>query len=168
MSLSERIIFYLAIVALFVIFIYQTNNCCSEVYSKLIGLKYKQQLGVKGAGDGEFMFPHSLAVDHFGNIYVGDTGNKRVQKFSSNESFLTTWGSEGTNDGQFLSLHDVAVDPEGKFVYTVELKNHRVQKFYPNDTFVSKWGYNGTGGRDILRVSAPNSNQFKRYYISYR
>jgi DNA-binding beta-propeller fold protein YncE len=65
---------------------------------------------------------------------------------------MLSWGSEGNKRRQFMGLHDVAVDPEGKFVFTVELKNHRVQKFYSNGTFVTKWEYNGTGGRDVKRA----------------
>ena len=83
-----------------------------------------------GASDGQFMLPHSLAIDLRGNIYVTDTGNNRVQKFDSNGSFITKWGGEGSADGQFNQIHDIAVHPNGKFIYTVELDNHRVQNFF--------------------------------------
>jgi tripartite motif-containing protein 71 len=149
------------IASLFIILTCQTCTYGNEVNALEVKLKYKGELGSKGSTNGQFMFPHSLAVDNSGNIYVGDTGNKRIQKFSQNGTFLTSWGSTGSNDSQFQGLHDVTLDPEGKFVYTVELKNHRVQKFYPNGTFISKWGFNGTGGRDSLRAPhqiAVNSN----------
>jgi DNA-binding beta-propeller fold protein YncE len=142
---------YLLIVVLFGIIFYQITFSCCAAYSDEIELKSIKQLGLKGSGEGQFTFPHSLAVDNLGNIYVGDTGNKRVQKFSPNGTFLTSWGSEGSGDGQFMGLHDISVDPQGKFVYTVELKNHRVQKFYTNGSFVTKWVFNGTGGRDVMR-----------------
>jgi DNA-binding beta-propeller fold protein YncE len=138
--------------SLLIILICQIGIYCNEVSALQIALKYKGQLGSKGSANGQFMFPHSLAVDNSGNIYVGDTGNKRIQKFSPSGTFLTSWGSAGSNKSQFQGLHDVTLDPEGKYVYTVELKNHRVQKFYPNGTFISKWGFNGTGGRDSLRA----------------
>ena len=64
-------------------------------------LKYKQQIGSIGTGAGQFRYPHSLAIDRDGNIYVGDTGNKRIQKFSSNGTFLTSWGSEGLGKDNF-------------------------------------------------------------------
>ena len=77
-----------------------------------------------------------------------------------------------------MVYHDVSADPEGKFLYTVELKNHRVQKFYTNGSFVTKWGFNGTGGRDVMRsphqiavnslgyvyLTDPNGNQILKYY----
>ena len=102
---------------------------------------FSKTWGSVGTSDGQFMLPHSLAIDISGNIYVTDTGNNRVQKFNSDGSFITKWGEEGSADGKFSQLHDIAVHPNGKFIYTVELNNHRVQKFYPNGTFVSKFGY---------------------------
>ena len=44
---------------------------------------------------------HGVAVDSSGNVYVADSGNNRIQKFDSNGTFITKWGSTGTADGQF-------------------------------------------------------------------
>ena len=104
--LEVKSVIYLLIVALFGIIIYQNTFCCSTAYSQETELRFIKQLGVKGSGAGQFTFPHSLTVDKLGNIYVGDTGNKRIQKFSPNGTFLTSWGSEGSGDGQFLGLHE--------------------------------------------------------------
>ena len=101
--------------------------------------------------DGQLNLPHSLAIDRSGNIYVTDTGNDRVEKFSPDGSIVSKWGSEGTGNGQFVQLHDINVSPDGKFVYTVELSNHRIQKFTSNGTFVTKWGYENTGGEGASR-----------------
>jgi DNA-binding beta-propeller fold protein YncE len=135
----EKTVTYFLIVGLFAV-IYQNASCCAVVYSQEAVLKYTKQIGTKGIEQGQFTNPHSLAVDNIGNIYVGDTGNKRIQKFYPNGTFILSWGSEGGNDGQFSGLHDVAVDPEGMFVYTVELKNHRVQKFDSTGGFITKLG----------------------------
>ncbi|HEX5573980.1 MAG TPA: hypothetical protein VFX26_05575, partial [Nitrososphaeraceae archaeon] len=151
MSRVKKSLVYLLVIALFGI-VYQNPFCCDAAYSQQTELKYVKQIGMKGDEKGQFTNPHSLAVDNLGNLFVGDTGNKRVQKFSPDGTFITSWGSEGNKSGQFMGLHDVAVDPEGKFVYTVELKNHRVQKFYSNGSFITKWGYNGTGDRDLMRA----------------
>ena len=42
-----------------------------------------------------------IAADGSGNVYVADTANNRVQKFTSTGTFVTKWGSFGTGDGQF-------------------------------------------------------------------
>src|SRR5215208_1570577 len=104
-----------------------------------------------GSGDGQLKNPHSIDVDPFGYVYVADSGNNRIQKFTADGKFITKWGSEGAENGQFKGLHEVSVDPSGKFVYTVELGNHRIQKFTADGKFITKWGYEQTGGRGALR-----------------
>ncbi len=49
---------------------------------------FERSWGSKGAGDDQFKFPHSLAIDLFDSVYITDTGNSRVEKFSSNGTFL--------------------------------------------------------------------------------
>src|SRR5215813_3434229 len=102
--------------------------------------RFMRSWGSDGSEDGQFILPHSLATDKSGNIYVTDTGNNRVEKFSSDGTFISKWGSKGTGNGQFIQLHDINVSPDGRFVYTAELGNHRVQKFSSNGTFVTMWG----------------------------
>ena len=53
------------------------------------------QWGSNGAGDGQFSGPHGIVVDADGNVYVVDTGNHRVQKFTSDGEFLLKWGTLG-------------------------------------------------------------------------
>ena len=57
---------------------------------------FERSWGSKGTGDGQFKIPHSLAIDLFGNVYVADTGNNRVEKFSSNGTLLEKWGSKSS------------------------------------------------------------------------
>ena len=37
--------------------------------------------GETGGGPGQFNIPHSIHVDRYGNVYVAEVGNKRIQKF---------------------------------------------------------------------------------------
>jgi len=48
--------------------------------------------GIKGTGDGEFKSPTALAIDDSSNVYVCDTGNKRIQVFDSEGNFLLAFG----------------------------------------------------------------------------
>jgi DNA-binding beta-propeller fold protein YncE len=50
-----------------------------------------------GNRDGEagmFKNPQDIAVDSEGNVYVADTGNHRIQKFTSEGEFLMAWREE--------------------------------------------------------------------------
>jgi DNA-binding beta-propeller fold protein YncE len=63
-----------------------------------------------------------------GSVYVTDTSNSRIQKFTSEGVFVTKWGTYGSGDGQFIKPRTVAVASDGS-VYVVDGNNHRVQKF---------------------------------------
>ena len=52
---------------------------------------------------GQFFHLESISVDNEGNVYVTDSGNARVQKFTSDGQFLETWGVRGTGNGEFKS-----------------------------------------------------------------
>ena len=41
--------------------------------------------GGKGTDNGQFDSPTGIAVDGSGNIFVADTGNGRIEKFSPTE-----------------------------------------------------------------------------------
>ena len=47
-----------------------------------------KQWGDRGTGPGQFNTPHSIAADARGNIYVADRGNRRIQVFDPDGSFL--------------------------------------------------------------------------------
>ena len=50
--------------------------------------KWITSWGTPGNKPGEFNTPHSIAADAKGNIYVADRGNRRIQVFDSNGTFL--------------------------------------------------------------------------------
>ena len=60
--------------------------------------------GNKGDGPGEFDGPFDVAVDREGFVYVTDTGNRRIQKFSPDETLILQWGSQGTGPGTITSF----------------------------------------------------------------
>ncbi len=47
-----------------------------------------KQWGQPGKNPGEFNTPHSIAADAAGNIYVADRGNRRIQVFDHDGTFL--------------------------------------------------------------------------------
>ena len=63
-------------------------------------------------GDGQFTAPAGVAVASDGSVYVTDSGNHRIQKFTSEGVFVSKWGTEGTGDGQFIQPATVAVASE--------------------------------------------------------
>jgi hypothetical protein len=100
--------------------------------------------GSEGSGDGQFSGPIDVAVDGSGNVFVTDTANDRIQKFTDIGTFLAKWGSSGSGDGQFSSPAGVAVDGNGN-VFVTDSTDNRVQKFTGTGTFLTKWGSSGSG-----------------------
>jgi len=53
-------------------------------------------IGAPGSKDGQLKSPVGVAADGSGNLYVADTGNNRIQKFSKTGLFLAKWGTKGS------------------------------------------------------------------------
>jgi uncharacterized repeat protein (TIGR01451 family) len=127
---------------------------------------------------GGFNQPFGVGVDGASNVYVADSGNNRVQKFTSSGGLITTWGSIGSGDGQFNSPRAVAVDGSGD-VYVVDTNNHRIQKFTSSGGFITKWGSIGSGngqfnfprgiavdGSDNVYVADANNERIQKFTSS--
>ena len=118
----------------------------AAVLAFVLGGPVARTLGGYRDGDGQLRQPYGIATDVTGNVYVADTGNHRIQKFTSNGTFITKWGSHGSADGQFatsgliIGEPDVATDPAGN-VYVTDPGNHRIQKFTSNGAFITKWKF---------------------------
>lgn len=55
------------------------NQDTIDCLSPMLALQFS--FGSSGTADGQFLFPHSIACDVDGNIYIGEEGNCRIQKF---------------------------------------------------------------------------------------
>ena len=110
---------------------------------------YVLHWGQYGPNDGQFNMLTGAAVDGAGNIYVTDSANNRVQKFSSAGVFLAQWGGYGTADGQMSFPVPIAVDAAGN-VYVGDTYNYRIQKFSSTGAFLGKWGSYGTADGQLM------------------
>src|SRR6478735_7722405 len=95
--------------------------------------KFITKWGLLGTGNGQFQNVGHIAVDpKTGNIFVGDQGNERIQKFDSNGKFITKWGSVGTGNGQFNHTEGIVADSKTGNIFVVDQGNNRIQKFDSN------------------------------------
>ena len=89
--------------------------------------------GTPGLADGELNFPYNVAIDGAGDLYVTDTLNHRVQKYTPDGRYLAKWGRNGGDGslgdrlGEFHEPYGIAADCTGN-VYVSEEGNNRVQK----------------------------------------
>jgi DNA-binding beta-propeller fold protein YncE len=79
---------------------------------------------VEGSDKGEFKVPHSIAIDSFGNLFVTDTANDRIQKFTSNGTFLMQFG----NKTAFKDLEDIEIDSFDN-IYVTDQGDSSIKKY---------------------------------------
>ena len=70
-------------------------------------------------------------------LFVADSGNDRILKFTENNRFIERWGSSGSDNGNFKFPSGIAVDLSGN-VFVTDTYNHRIQIFTNNGDFVTK------------------------------
>jgi len=68
--------------------------------------RFIKDFGGTGAGPGEFIVPHALAMDSQGRLFVGDRNNNRIQIFDQEGGFLEEWSDFGRPSGLFVSADD--------------------------------------------------------------
>ncbi len=81
----------------------------------------------KGSGNGQLNGPSGIATDSSGNIWVADTGNNRVEKFSSAGAFLAAYGTLGSGNLQFKGPSGIAVDQITGTVWVADTGNSRIE-----------------------------------------
>jgi len=97
----------------------------------------------------KFYGPRGIAIGPDGNIYVTDTGNKRVAIFTSDGTFVREISSGVTpeklaqqyaydKDGEMNEPIGIAVDKQGN-VYVADANNHRIQKFDNTGKYAAQW-----------------------------
>ena len=71
------------------------------------------QWGEAGSEEGRLDGPNGLSFDSDDNLYVVDSRNDRVQKFTKEGGFLLGWGDSGTGEGQFNRPWGITIDRKG-------------------------------------------------------
>lgn len=97
------------------------------------------------APGGTFYEPWDVAVAPDGTVYVADTWNHRIQKFTAEGDFINMWGyfaQSSSNEG-YWGPRSITVDDEG-YVYFADTGNKRIVVFDKNDSFVAQFGSAGS------------------------
>ncbi len=77
-----------------------------------------------------FYMPADIAFDSQGNIYILDSGNHRIQKFSPDGKYLTTIGQQGQGPGEFQYPQSLSLDSEGN-LYISDMGNRKIHVLKP-------------------------------------
>jgi YYY domain-containing protein len=135
----------------------------------------------------KFYGPRGVAIGPDGNIYVTDTGNKRVAIFTPDGKFVREISSGVTpaklaqqypynKDGELNEPIGIAVDKQGN-VYVADSNNHRIQVFDSTGKYARQWAipagmwdpgpymepFIALDGQGNLYVTAPTGKAVLKY-----
>lgn len=94
--------------------------------------------GGKGNGKGQLASPTAMVLDGNGNVFIADTGNARIEKFSPTGVFLSSLEIAGNGRGQPSEPSGIAVDNAG-YIYVADASKQCVEKLTPEGTLIAEW-----------------------------
>ncbi len=107
---------------------------------------------------GTFNEPWGVAVGPDGSVYVSDTWNHRVQKFTEDGKPIKTWGQYGqplpevpASKSSFWGPRGIGVDSEGR-VFVADTGNKRIVVFDGDGNYITEFG---TAGLDPGQFDEP-------------
>jgi sugar lactone lactonase YvrE len=129
--------------------------------------------GTCGSADGrersaQFCNPKGIALDHFGNLWIADTGNHTVRRIDVNGNVSTVAGSPGVcgsangrgDAARFCNPQDIDVDQWGN-VYVVDTGNSTIRMIDTKGMVTTLAGQAGLcgsvdGSTNVSRLCAPS------------
>ncbi|UCE42341.1 MAG: NHL repeat-containing protein [Candidatus Aminicenantes bacterium] len=147
-----------------------------------ISLEFVRTIGELDSDDENLLFykPADIVFDTEGNIYVLDAGNHRVQKFSPEGEFISSFGRKGQGPGEFQMPLSIDFDEKGR-IYIPDAHNQRIGIFNSEGTLVESLSMHehmagpirvfqdgrilmGTGGIRSISLGDPKgSNELPKY-----
>jgi len=101
--------------------------------------------GANVDGDGQFNEPSVVAVDAFGDIYVVDAQNDRVQRFDDDGDYEIKFGSSNSNDQDYLgSPAGIAIQESTRNTYVTSEAMDSIVVFDSTGDFEFKFGSTGS------------------------
>lgn len=93
------------------------------------------------APGGTFFQPWGIAVGADGSVFVTDTWNHRIQKFTADGKFVNMWGYFGQADTPFAiwGPRDIAIDSKGQLFIT-DTGNKRIVVYDENGAYITQFG----------------------------
>ena len=99
----------------------------------------KRQFGSEGKGKGQFSYPSGVALDSDGCIYVSDTLNQRIQKFTSDGQYIKSVSSK-KRIGQNLFDRPRGLKVNNNKLYVCDSDNNRIHVFDRELNYITRIG----------------------------
>jgi NHL repeat len=102
---------------------------------------------VRSWGEGQFREPHQVRFDREGFVWLVDSGQHVVKKFTPEGKLLLTLGTPDEPGADSTHLNrptDVAITPTGQIFVADGYGNNRIVHFNDHGQFVGTWGSLGS------------------------
>jgi streptogramin lyase len=119
-------------------------------------MSYAKKFGEAGSEAGKLKAPWGTAVNSEGAIFVVDSANNRVEKFSSEGIYASSFGTLGSGNGQLKEPQGLAIDSSGN-VWVADTGNNRIEEFSATGTFIKTVG---SLGSESGKLKAPSDLAF--------
>ncbi|NMG45501.1 hypothetical protein GPA22_17445 [Aromatoleum toluvorans] len=104
--------------------------------------------GQAGSEIGELFHPTNIALGTDGDLYVVETGNYRVQRFTPEGKPVRTYGAVGSVPGSFARPKGIAIDRAGR-MYVGDAAFENVQIFDATGRILMDFGQAGEGAEGL-------------------
>ena len=106
--------------------------------------------GQRGSAAGMLSGPWGVAVNERNEIVVTESGNHRIQVFSSDGTYLRSFGREGEKQGEFNCPRGIAFDKKNESIFVADRSNHRVQLFSGQGEYLNQFGGKGSLDHQLM------------------
>ena len=106
--------------------------------------------GQQGRAAGMLCGPWGVAVNERNEIAVTEFGNHRIQVFSSDGTYLRSFGRLGGKQGEFKCPGGIAFDTKNGNILVVDSNNHRVQLFSEQGEYLNQFGSKGNLDHQLM------------------
>ena len=125
------------------------------------------RFGAAGSKSGELFHPTNIAIGPDGDVYVVETGNYRVQRFTAEGKPVRTYGEAGGEFGTFSRPKGIAIDRGGR-LYIGDSAFENVQIFDAAGKLLLYFGQPGDRAEGLnlpagVSIDYDNVEYFRRY-----
>ena len=96
--------------------------------------------GLAGSGSGQFKEASGVAVDSEGNVWIADTGNNRIEKFSSSGTLIGIYTPDS-----MLAPEAVAFNPVNGNLYVSNSGRNRIDEISTTGSLITAFGEPSSG-----------------------
>jgi eukaryotic-like serine/threonine-protein kinase len=146
---------------------YRSNDPTARLLRKF-DREHKQLLafGAYGMKPGELLYPMSLSVAHWNQLYVLDGESYGISRFDLEGNYLGRFGGRGTGQGLFEDPRHVVAAADG-MVYVLDYGNRRIQRFSPEGEYVNRYSFKvNKDSPDLRQLDGVTAGTNGTVYIS--